>query len=138
MVYPKRHMQKLSHHFLLHFSIFKQRCLIKKHSFLRKRLRQNHQSVLPKCIFVLSSMPDMCLLLNSTSHYSSVSPLGTIHILHQQKDLVVGWMGGSSFTDFSTKDELPQEGILFCTQSSSLGIFINKKVLLTKIPREGN
>ena len=43
-------------------------------------------------------------------------------------------MGGSSFTDFSTKDELPQEGILFCTQSSSLGIFINKKVLLKKFP----
>ena len=50
-------------------------------------------NVLPKCIFMLSSMPDMCLLLNSTSHYSSVSPLGTIHILRQQKDLVVGWVG---------------------------------------------
>ena len=27
-----------------------------------------------------------------------------------------------------TKAELPQEGILFCTQFPSLGIFINKKV----------
>ena len=28
----------------------------------------------------------------------------------------------------SSKAELPQEGILFCTQFPSLGIFINKKV----------
>ena len=28
----------------------------------------------------------------------------------------------------STKAELPQEGILFCTQFPSLGIFVNKKV----------
>ena len=27
-----------------------------------------------------------------------------------------------------SKAELPQEGILFCTQFPSLGIFINKKV----------
>ena len=27
-----------------------------------------------------------------------------------------------------TKAELPQEGILFCTQFPSLGVFINKKV----------
>ena len=29
---------------------------------------------------------------------------------------------------FNLKAELPQEGILFCTQFLSLGIFINKKV----------
>ena len=28
----------------------------------------------------------------------------------------------------TTKAELPQEGILFCTQFPSLGIFIDKKV----------
>ena len=32
------------------------------------------------------------------------------------------------FTWNNTKAELPQEGILFRTQSHSLGIFINKKV----------
>ena len=31
-------------------------------------------------------------------------------------------------TSVSTKAELPQEGILFCNQFPSLGIFINKKV----------
>ena len=31
-----------------------------------------------------------------------------------------------------TKAELPQEGILFCTQFPSLGIFINKKSWILK------
>ena len=35
-------------------------------------------------------------------------------------------------TSVSTTAELPQEGILFCTQFPSLGIFINKKVGLRK------
>ena len=34
----------------------------------------------------------------------------------------------SALYNFCNKAELPQEGILFCTQFPSLGIFINKKV----------
>ena len=34
----------------------------------------------------------------------------------------------TTMVDLGTKDQFVQEGILFCTQFPSLGIFINKKL----------
>ena len=47
---------------------------------------------------------------------------------NMSSDTILLKMEKTSRFTITTKAELPQEGILFRTQFSSLGIFINKKV----------
>ena len=63
--------------------------------------------------------------------YISLVTSTLILILHPKIIWMAKHQGASWFhlaLNNTTKAELPQEGILFCTQFPSLGIFINKKV----------